>query len=349
MPRQAWFSRRYARRLIGHGEARRFRFASRGLGFECVHGYLRDRRGINPLGIGGRIGLLALRRHPDGPSQRGPALVIELATTRPGSDSGRGLFPCRHRRRQPRHAPREVYLVACWGQRHIVSWNMWKQPVRCATCSAGQLPGTWPERFLTSETVVQVGAHLAPRNRLARDDDPGIPLLSDPVEIATPFLVISLFGDGLEDKAVRGFAQAFRHCRHAGLEMCRKVNRGGGHTQRSSEDMFNVAPSRYIRKLAPSKVLAVWEQRPMNTVVQTVWTGRCGTPGVRSNAVLRGTNTVAGEFLSGIKSEDDTAIAALDFDRVAGADSDLPVSTRRAAGPGEGRATSSRVNWNSRR
>jgi hypothetical protein len=44
---------------------------------------------------------------------------------------------------------------------------------------------------------------------------------------------------------------------------------------------------------------------------------------VRSDAVLRGTDTVAGEFLSGIKSEDDTAIATLDFDRDAGADSDL--------------------------
>ncbi len=44
---------------------------------------------------------------------------------------------------------------------------------------------------------------------------------------------------------------------------------------------------------------------------------------VRSDAELRGTDTVAGEFLSGIKSEDDTAIAALDFDRVAGADADL--------------------------
>ena len=82
-----------------------------------------------------------------------------------------------------------------------------------------QLLGCRPARFLACDPALQVGAHLAPGNRLSSGDDRGISLLGDVVKVAAAFRFLGLFSYGFQDEIVCRRAGPLGLRGHAGLEL----------------------------------------------------------------------------------------------------------------------------------
>src|SRR5579864_197220 len=76
-----------------------------------------------------------------------------------------------------------------------------------------------PPRRLACQSILEIAAHLAPRNGFARCDDVGKSLLGDVVEIVAPFFLFGLLSDGFHDKTMRRLARTLGNGSDSRLEV----------------------------------------------------------------------------------------------------------------------------------
>jgi hypothetical protein len=85
--------------------------------------------------------------------------------------------------------------------------------------SASELFRYRPPRRLARQSILEIAAHLAPRNGFARRDDIGKSPLGNVFEVAAPLFLFDLLGDGFQDKTVRCLARTLGNGSDSGLEV----------------------------------------------------------------------------------------------------------------------------------
>src|SRR6185503_8769737 len=84
---------------------------------------------------------------------------------------------------------------ARWSKMRSRSWlTLGASSIRAI--SAGELFRYRSSRRLACQSILEIRAHLAPGNGLARRDDFGKSTLGNRVEVAAPFFLLGLLGDG---------------------------------------------------------------------------------------------------------------------------------------------------------